>query len=103
MRAWFSRVNISLRTSAVLAAVSFVLCLVLWLAWLAMSSRTAVLAAQIEEKDKRRLELGDEVNRRWKELGELSAPAVMIPRAEALGFKQVEVEYLVMATEAITR
>jgi cell division protein FtsL len=102
MRKWFSEINISLRTSAVLASVGFAMLLVLMLIWLSMSTRTAVLNAEIDKSDARRIELEDEVNARWRELGELSAPDKMTERARALGFEVVPVEYLVIETQPLT-
>lgn len=89
------------RRSAVLGGVSFAFLIALMLAWLSMSTRTAVLNKEIDTFDARRLELEDKINLRWRLLGDLSNPVAMAERAERLGFKPVKAEYLVIGTTAV--
>ncbi len=84
-----------------LGSVSFALLIALMLAWLSMSTRTAVLNKKIDTLDARRLELEDQINQRWRQLGDLSGPVVMSERAERLGFKPVKFEYLVLGSTAV--
>jgi hypothetical protein len=101
---WLRRVrtiDLTLRQSAILGGVSFVLLLVFSLFWLSMLTRTAVLNAQIDELDARRLDIEDQANLRWRQLGELSNPVVMADRADKLGFAPVKVEYLVIESIAL--
>jgi hypothetical protein len=99
LRRWLralSTIELSLRQSAVFASVTFALLMVLSLLWLSMTTRTAVLNAEIDKLDARRLELEDASNQRWRQLGQLSNPVMMSERAEKLGFTTVSVEYLVI-------
>jgi hypothetical protein len=57
--------------------------------------------AQIDELDARRLEIEDQANQRWRQLGELSNPVAMSDRADRLGFESVKVEYLVVESIAL--
>jgi hypothetical protein len=101
---WLRRIrtiDLSLRQSAVLGGVSFALLLALSLVWLSMLTRTAVLNAQIDDLDARRLELEDSSNIRWRQIGELSNPVVMLDRAEKLGFLSVKVDYLVVSNSPL--
>lgn len=96
------KVEVSLRQSAVLAGVGLTVLLALSLLWLSMSTRTAVLNAQIEEHDATRLELEDQINQRWRQLGDLSQLDLMNARAERLGFQPVDVEFLVLESKSMT-
>lgn len=96
------KVDVSLRQSAVLAGVGLTVLLALSLLWLSMSTRTAMLNAQIEKHDAKRLELEDQINQRWRQLGDLSQFDLMSARAERLGFQPVDVEFLVLDSKPMT-
>jgi cell division protein FtsL len=95
-------IELSVRQGLVLAAASLALLLALSIMWLSMSTRTAVLNAQITELDAARRDLSDQINQRWTEIGQAGVPETMQTRAQQLGFKQGTLEYLVLPTPVIT-
>lgn len=100
------KANISLRKAVMLAAGSTVLMLVLMVVWLGMSTQTALLDKQLEDLDGTQTALTDKINQTWTEIGEVTSPRVMEPRARQLGFAPAsQIEYLIvtpMVTPAFT-
>ena len=96
------KANISLRKAVVLAACSSALLLGLMVIWLGMSTRTALLDKQLEDLDGTHTALTDQINQTWTEIGEVTSPRMMEPRARQLGFAPAEqIEYLIV-TPAVT-
>lgn len=93
--------NVSTRTAVVMAICSGALLLSLMVVWLGMSTRTALLDKQLEDLDAQQTRLTDQINQTWTEIGEVTSPREMEPRARRLGFAPaVEIEYLVVTPEA---
>lgn len=89
--------NVSLRTAMLMAVCSTALLLVLMVIWLGMSTQTALLDKRLEDLDGTQTALTDQINRTWTEIGELTSPRMMEPRARQLGFAPAErIEYLVV-------
>lgn len=96
-----SEISVSNRQAMALAAVTGLAFAALIVAWLAMSTRTALLNQQLDDLDARQTQLLEEINRTWTEIGEETAPRVMEDRARQLGFESAdEMEYLVTTPEA---
>ncbi len=100
--------KISLRAAMLLAACSSALLLGLMVIWLGMSTRTALLDKQLEDLDGTQTALIDQINQTWTQIGEVTSPRVMEPRARQLGFEPARrIEYLIVsptitATETVT-
>ena len=93
--------NVSTRIAVVMALCSSALLISLMVIWLGMSTRTALLDQRLEELDTKQTELTDEINRTWTEIGEVTSPREMEPRARRLGFgPATQIEYLVVTPEA---
>jgi hypothetical protein len=98
-----SEISVSNRQAMALAAVTGMAFAALIVAWLAMSTRTALLNQQLDDLDAQQTQLLEEINRTWTEIGEETAPRAMEDRARQLGFKPVEeMEYLVTTPEVTT-
>lgn len=85
-----------------LASIAGVLLALLIVLWLSITTRTAMYYADIERLEAERLMQIDRINGYWKKLGELSAPQVLLPRAQALGFRKAPVEYILIETATVT-
>jgi hypothetical protein len=95
-------VNVSLRTAVLLAVCSTALLLGMMTIWLGMSTQTALLDKQLEDLDSTQTALTDKINQTWTEIGELTSPRMMEPRARQLGFEPAtQIEYLIV-TPAVT-
>jgi hypothetical protein len=93
--------QVSNRTAIVMAVCSSALLISLMVIWLGMSTNTALLDKRLEELDTKQTELTDEINRTWTEIGEVTSPREMEPRARRLGFAPAtQIEYLVVTPEA---
>ena len=90
--------KISLRAAMLLAACSSALLLGLMVIWLGMSTRTALLDKQLEDLDGTQTALTDQINQTWTQIGEVTSPRVMEPRAWQLGFEPARrIEYLIVS------
>jgi hypothetical protein len=95
--------NVSIRTAVVMAVCSGALLLSLMVVWLGMSTRTALLDKQLEDLDAQQTGLTDQINQTWTDIGEVTSPREMEPRARRLGFAPAtEIEYLVVTPEVTT-
>ncbi len=95
-------VNVSLRTAVLLAVCSTMLLLGMMTIWLGTSTRTALLDKQLEDLDSTQTALTDQINQTWTEIGEVTSPRMMEPRARQLGFEPAtQIEYLIV-TPAVT-
>ena len=93
--------QVSNRTAIVMTVCSSALLITLMVIWLGMSTNTALLDRQLEKLDTTQTELTDEINRTWTEIGEVTSPREMEPRARRLGFAPAaQIEYLVVTPEA---
>lgn len=96
------KANIGLRKAVLLAVGSTALLLVLMVIWLGMSTQTALLDKQLEDLDGTQTALTDQINQTWTEIGEVTSPRMMEPRARQLGFAPAaQIEYLIV-TPAVT-
>ncbi len=84
------------RCAVAMAIVSGAVLVGLTVAWLAVSTRTALLNRQLDELEWKHTLLTEAINRTWTEIGEATSPQVMEDRAKRLGFRPAErIEYLV--------
>jgi hypothetical protein len=97
------KAEVSLRAAIVMAVCSSALLLSLMVIWLGMSTQTALLDKQLEDLDSQQTGLTDQINQTWTEIGEVTSPREMEPRARRLGFAPAaEIEYLVVTPEVTT-
>ncbi|MFN3705330.1 MAG: hypothetical protein ACK4WM_04985 [Thermoflexales bacterium] len=55
--------------------------------WLATSTRSAMLAAELEMLEARHAQLTNAINTIWSEIGEITSPQAMHERARAAGYR----------------
>lgn len=92
--------NVSLRAAVVMTVCCSALLLSLMVIWLGMSTRSALLDKQLEDLDATQTALTDQINQTWTEIGAVTSPREMEPRARRLGFAPAaEIEYLVVTPE----
>jgi hypothetical protein len=97
------KAEVSLRTAVVMAVCASVLLLGLMVIWLGMSTRSALLDKQLEDLDATRTALTDQINQTWTEIGAVTSPQQMEPRARQMGFAPAaEIEYLVVTPDVTT-
>lgn len=93
--------DVSDRQAVAMALLSGLALAVLVVVWLTMITRTALLNQRLDELDARQVQLTEEINQTWIQIGQLTSVQVMEDRARRLGFKPAErVEYLVTIPEA---
>ncbi len=88
------------KRSGRLAVVGGIVLAVLMGLWLAIVTRSAIYQIEIERLEERRLQQMDQINRRWKTLGEISGLEKMSVRMRELGFQEVPVEYVLIEPNA---
>jgi hypothetical protein len=87
------------RQALVAAIASAMLLITLVVLWLATSTRTAVLNYQLETLDERQVQVDEEINAIWTQMGEVTSAQVMERRIRDAGFAPAEgMEFLVQAT-----
>lgn len=103
IRRWLKKLveaNVSIRAAVLMAVCSSMLLLSLMTVWLGMSTRTALLDKQLEDLDAQHTQMTDQINQTWTEIGEVTSPREMEPRARRLGFAPAAaIEYLVVTPE----
>lgn len=101
---WWCRLremDVSDRQAAAMALLSGLALAALIVVWLTMITRTALLNQRLDELDARQVQLTEEINQTWIQIGQVTSVQVMEDRARRLGFKPAErVEYLVTIPEA---
>ena len=72
-------------------------------AWLTISTRTAILNNELDAMTAKNNETTDEINRMWTQIGDVTAQQNMEQRARQAGFRPPDkTDYLVTVTATIT-
>lgn len=79
-------VHIAERTALIIAGVSTLVFLCFSALWLWLSTENVALLAELEQLEQRQIELQEQSNALWVEIGNETSPRVMIGRARSLGF-----------------
>ena len=100
---WLKDLRVSHRLAIVLAVVSGLLLAGLIVAWLTISTRTAILNNELDAMTAKNNETTDEINRMWTQIGDVTAQQNMEQRARQAGFRPPDkTDYLVTVTATIT-
>lgn len=95
--------KVSERQAVALAVCSGIVLLALIVAWLGISTRTAIVNQELSNLTTQDLELTDKINDTWTEIGRITAQDQMEQRARQAGFRSPdETEYYAVMTATLT-
>lgn len=95
--------KVSERQAVALAVCSGIVMLALIVAWLGISTRTAIVNQELSNLTTQDLELTDKINDTWTEIGRITAQDQMEQRARQAGFRSPdETEYYAVMTATLT-
>ena len=95
--------KVSERQAVALAVCSGVVLLALIVAWLGISTRTAIVNQKLSNLTTQDMELTDKINDTWTEIGRITAQDQMEQRARQAGYRPPDkTEYYTVMTATLT-